>query len=186
MNIFFLSKDTRECAEYHCDRHVVKMILEYNQLLSTAHRLIDGHLVDGLSKSGRKRKVWVLDEPRDSVLYSATHMNHPSAVWCRQSVDTYKWLHTMLGELLKEYTRRYNKVHACSRLFEPLSDVPKNLKAAGWIDPPPAMPDHCKVPGNSIQSYRNYYIKEKSRFATWKTQTPEWYTKGIENANVSI
>ena len=42
MNIFFLDKDPRECARQHCDKHVVKMVIETAQLLSTAHRLLDG------------------------------------------------------------------------------------------------------------------------------------------------
>ena len=36
MNIFHLHKDPKICAEYHCDKHVVKMILETAQMLSTA------------------------------------------------------------------------------------------------------------------------------------------------------
>ena len=42
MNIFYLDKDPKRCAEMHCDKHVVKMSLEYAQLLSTAHRILDG------------------------------------------------------------------------------------------------------------------------------------------------
>ena len=42
MNIFYLSTNTDECARYHCDKHVVKMILETAQMLSTAHRVLDG------------------------------------------------------------------------------------------------------------------------------------------------
>ena len=41
MNIFFLDKDPIIAAQYHCDKHCVKMILEYAQLLSTAHRVLD-------------------------------------------------------------------------------------------------------------------------------------------------
>ena len=37
MNIFHLHKDPKICAEYHCDKHVVKMILETAQMLSTAY-----------------------------------------------------------------------------------------------------------------------------------------------------
>jgi hypothetical protein len=33
MNIFYLDKDPETCAQYHCDKHVVKMILETAQLL---------------------------------------------------------------------------------------------------------------------------------------------------------
>jgi hypothetical protein len=35
MNIFALSYNPKEAAQFHCDKHVVKMITEYNQLLST-------------------------------------------------------------------------------------------------------------------------------------------------------
>lgn len=28
MNIFFLDWDVKRCSEYHCDKHVVKMILD--------------------------------------------------------------------------------------------------------------------------------------------------------------
>jgi len=42
MNIFYLHNDPQVCAAYHCDKHVVKMILEYAQLLSTAHHELDG------------------------------------------------------------------------------------------------------------------------------------------------
>ena len=33
MNIFYLDKDPKICATMHCDKHVVKMIIESNQIL---------------------------------------------------------------------------------------------------------------------------------------------------------
>ena len=42
MNIFYLHNDPQIAAQMHCDKHVVKMILEYAQLLSTAHHELDG------------------------------------------------------------------------------------------------------------------------------------------------
>ena len=42
MNIFYLHKDPKTCAEMHLDKHCVKMLIEYAQLMSTAHRVIDG------------------------------------------------------------------------------------------------------------------------------------------------
>ena len=75
MNIFFLDTDPKRCAKMHNNRHCVKMILEYAQLLSTAHRVLDGHESVGLSESGRKKKVWKLaDHDYDNRLYSATHI----------------------------------------------------------------------------------------------------------------
>jgi len=72
MNIFYLHSNPKICAEMHCDKHVVKMILEYGQLLSTAHRVLDGTKQD---------KIYVLtDSVANNLLYKATHINHPSAI----------------------------------------------------------------------------------------------------------
>ena len=176
MNIFYLHNDQETCAQMHVDKHCVKMILEYAQLLSTAHRVIDGNATVGLSNSGRKQTRYVLSDSRDSILYSATHINHPSAIWVRQSDKNYSWLSEMFEALLAEYTYRYGKKHACGRLVWNLSVRPNNIPRGNFTEPTPAMPDYCKVAGDSIKSYRNYYINEKSRMAVWKNRpTPEWY-----------
>jgi hypothetical protein len=36
MNIFVLDRNVRKCAQYHCDQHVSKMILESAQIMCTA------------------------------------------------------------------------------------------------------------------------------------------------------
>ena len=183
MNIFYLDHDVRKCAEMHNDKHVVKMILEYAQLLSTAHRVLDGVELIGLSDSGRKKKFWTLGDSRDYTLYKATHINHPSAVWVRKSAQNYMWLAEMLEVLCGEYTYRYGKVHKVERdgLMQLLkNEFPKNLPIAPFTEPTPAMPDDVKVSGDSIKSYRNYYINNKTHLANWKKrQVPEWF-----NANV--
>ena len=183
MNIFYLDNVPEKCAEMHVDKHVVKMILEYAQLLSTAHRVIDGVLTTGLSQSGRKRQQYVLSDEREQVLYSATHINHPSAVWCRQSDSNYIWLSKLLQECCKEYTYRYGKVHKVesSGLLKTLFwNLPKNIPNKSFTQPTPAMPDEVKVAGDSILSYRNYYINNKTHLASWKGKVnsrnqPEWY-----------
>lgn len=175
MNVFYLDSDPRRCAEQHCDKHTVKMIVEYAQLLSTAHRIIDGTVVVGTSKTGRRQTKYVLPDNRDSVLYLCTHGNHPSAVWVRQSSKNYDWLYVLWRELMSEYTFRYNRRHACEKLILPLRRLPYNIPSGVFTEPPPAMPDYCKMPGSSIESYRKYYIKEKAAFATWKRETPIWF-----------
>ena len=42
MNIFYLSDHPHLCAEFHCDKHISKMIVETAQMLSTAHHELDG------------------------------------------------------------------------------------------------------------------------------------------------
>jgi len=68
VNIFYLHRDVDTCAEMHNDKHVVKMILEYAQLLSTAHRVLDGEEHIYL-KNGRKKRVWDLIDERQPILY---------------------------------------------------------------------------------------------------------------------
>lgn len=181
MNIFYLHNNPKIAAEYHVDKHCVKMILETCQLLSTAHRVLDGVETIGLSPSGRKQKRWVLPDHREQVLYSATHINHPSAVWVRQSKQNYMWLYGLLCELSSEYTYRYEKVHKCESigLIDALGKFPQNIKSHGFTEPTPAMPDQYKVPGNSVQSYHNYYNGEKQRMFSWKKrEVPDWIRVG--------
>jgi hypothetical protein len=175
MNIFYLHHDVVKCAEMHNDKHTVKMILEYAQLLSTAHRVLDGDIVIGKSKTGRKQTRYVLPSD-DSILYSATHINHPSSVWVRQSDKNYDWLFGLFQALMTEYTHRYGKTHATSRLEMHLAKLPKNIPQKPFTEPTPAMPDDVKVPGDSIASYRRYYIQNKPHLANWKKRpVPEWY-----------
>lgn len=156
MNIFYLDSDPRLCAKYHCDKHVVKMIIEYAQMLSTAHRVLDG--VDS------------------DVLYKATHVNHPSNIWVRSAKQHYNWLYTLFIELSMEYTARYNKAHKTfSKLNKILNRPPKNIPASPFSEPPLAMPDECKL-GDVINSYRNFYKLKKVRFAKWKNgNVPTWF-----------
>lgn len=174
MNIFYLHNDPKTCAQQHVDKHVVKMILEYGQLLSTSHRLLDGTLSTGFSASGRKKTFYSLPDNRDSLLYSATHANHPSAKWARHTRANYEWLYSLFTELLKEYTHRYGKQHATSRLVDVLKNPPKNIPDGEFSPPWRAMPDEFKV-DDTMQSYRNYYNGAKNNMFSWKKRNePDW------------
>ena len=170
----------------HNDKHCVKMILEYAQLLSTAHRILDGTVSTGLTKTGRKKTVYALADHRDSILYSATHVNHPSATWVRQSKENYIWLAKLLAALCEEYTYRYGKTHKVVRdglCYALLNIVPSNIPDKPFTEPTPAMPDDVKIVGSSIASYRNYYIKNKTHLAKWKNrQIPDWYNDNTTRA----
>lgn len=176
MNIFYIDHDPVQAAQWMVDKHVVKMILESAQLLSTAHRFLDGREVEGKSKTGRKARRWVLDDAREPVLYSATHINHPSAVWCRQSVENYNWLVDHFFALMQEYTYRYNKQHKCyGELSYMLQSPPKKLEEYDWTPMPSAMADEYKISDNPLLNYRNYYIMGKANMHKWTNrQPPEW------------
>jgi len=177
MNIFYLDKNPTTCAEHHCDKHVVKMLVEYAQLMSTAHRVCDGNEYIDRTKNNRKIKRWRVNGSLESVLYKASHVNHPSNIWVRDSVHNYNWLYDMWCELHTEYTKRYNKQHKSYTLLnELLAMPPSNISTHTFTQPTQAMPDDVKD-DDSVTAYRNYYNKYKKQFATWKTQVPSWFVK---------
>lgn len=178
MNIFYLDKHYRTCAKQHVDKHVVKMIVEYAQLLSTAHRVLDGEEYEGRTANNRRiRRFKMANSNIENTLYKASHINHPSAIWVRESSQHYWWLYLLFRELCMEYTHRYGKIHSTeSKLGEVLQIKPKNIKDNGFVEPPQAMPDYCKVPGDSIKAYQMYYVNEKIGFAKWtKRDIPSWF-----------
>lgn len=179
MNIFAVDNDPYIAAQCLVDKHIIKMILETAQLLSTAHRILDGVEYVGQSKSGRKAKRWRLPDDRENILYSATHINHPSAVWCRQSNNNYNWLYCHFVGLLNEYTHRYSKTHKCRDMASGIFGLvvpPKNIPVGNLTPVTPAMPDEYKVEDH-VQSYRNYYKQGKSHLHKYTNrQSPDWLT----------
>jgi|VirMetMinimDraft_7_1064189.scaffolds.fasta_scaffold23374_4 hypothetical protein len=176
MNIFYLSEDPVQCAKWHCDKHVTKMIIEYAQLLSTAHRVLDGEHVKVISNSG-KRMVsnWKLDGGSDNVFYKVAHVSHPSNIWVRQSGHHYIYLWRLWHNLCLEYTERYDKTHMTwKKLRSYISILPQNIPDNGFKEPPQCMPDECKEI-SAVKAYRKFYKAHKREFATWKTQVPSWF-----------
>ena len=169
----------------HNDSHCSKMIIEYAQLMSTAHRYLDGEFYYGKTKAGRKIQRWRMNSNLEHVLYKASHVKHPSGIWVRHSKQNYMWLYEMWTELNTEFMWRYEKNvshESYRKLHEVLATPPKHMYDSGFCEPFPAMPDDVKNE-DSITAYRDYYVKYKKDFATWKTSIPEWYSKGI-NANL--
>jgi len=156
MNIFYLDKDINKCAEYHCDKHVVKMITEHTQMLSIACRL-SGYDV-GYSMGNWK--------------------NHPCSIWVRESEDNFIYLADLTEALHKEWQYRYDhsksKIHGA---FEIMCSLPlPKLPSIGFTEPAQAMPEQYKIKNDSITAYRNYYKKEKANIATWKKrEKPYWF-----------
>lgn len=152
MNIFILDADFETNAKYHCDKHVVKMITEHNQILSTVHWLSGSYAP-----------------------YKATHINHPCCIWARKSLDNYVYLCWLNIYLCREYTHRYNKTHAGELVVNELRTKFPNIPIIGLTPFAQAMPDDVKD-SNPITAYRNYYKKHKQHIASWKNrEVPEWF-----------
>lgn len=195
MNIFFLDYDPAKCAIYHVDKHVVKMIVEYAQLLSTAHRVLDGKAIEmpyttiryiyddneqlrivsnNKTKIRKALSLHHIDPIKDSKLYAATHVNHPSAIWVRKSKSNYMWLLSLLKELINEYTYRYENIHKTSRIVPYLESAPINIPDDNFVEPTLAMPDKYRS-DNALFSYRRFYRQEKVHLFSWaKREPPEF------------
>ena len=178
VNIFYLDEDAKTSAMMHVDSHASKMIIEYAQLMSTAHRVLDGKKVKRLSKKNRLLTTYDHPDPElDHTLYKSCHVNHPSGIWVRQSKKNYRWLYEMWTELNTEFMYRYDKnvPHESYRKLKwALFSPPENMPEGVFTEPLQAMPDDVKNE-SSITAYRDYYIKYKQHLASWKKRgMPDW------------
>lgn len=179
MNIFVVHETPQVAAEMLCDKHIVKMPIESAQMLSTAHRFLDGTKRTAFAINGRKYSTWwhPTDDSDTPVLYRSTMINHPCTAWTRENIENYIWHVEHAMELCREYTRRYDRVHASQRIIEWCAEnVPTNIPHGNMTQWAQAMPEIFQDRNNSVTAYRNYYIGAKKRFATWKNgNVPYWW-----------
>lgn len=176
MNIFVLDEDPLSAASMMCDKHVVKMILESCQLLSTAHHFLDGKQV---LVEGTKRNYSSYSNGNNNIC-KCTMINHPCTIWVRANKSNYMWLWNHAYSLCKEYTLRYGKEHAMEKmLIMELCHPPINIPQGNITPFAQAMPEKYKH-ADAVVAYRAYYVYEKSRFAKWKNNNiPEWYAARV-------
>ena len=188
MNIFVLDHDPKTAASYHCNKHVVKMILEAGQMLCAAHwlHLLKNYYKGDISDFNRVRDIqsWLIDNthPLEQPPWKLSHMRHPCTLWTNDSLSNYNW-HWDLGvALCKEYTSRYQKPHKSEAVLDWLGkNKPRLMVDKGLTPFAVCMKEEYKVPNDPVQSYRNYYIQDKVRFAKWEPRAtmPNWFKRGI-------
>ena len=164
MNIFALDDDPERAARAHCDRHTYSMFKEACQLLATAHAVLDGA------------------QPP----IKPTHPNHPVARWVRATSRNFIWTATLAFYLSDEYTRRYGRAHEYegtsgegSVRYE-VSALPTRILQGPRTPFARAMPADVVRP-DPVESYRNFYVVSKARFARWErgTPPPDWWPGGL-------
>lgn len=173
MNIFYLDKDPVKAAQAHFDKHVRKQILEAAQILSTAHRVLDGESKIIKDTRNYNYTTWILNDERQDILYKSSHVNHPSTIWARESKENYKYTYDLLVALLEEYTYRWGAIHQTSNLLEELKNFPKNI-------PNIPMTEFRKVVGEvkieePVEAYKEYYRVYKQSLKQYtKRKEPLW------------
>jgi hypothetical protein len=179
MNIFVLDTDTTKCAAYHCDKHLVKMITEHNQILGSI-----AHTARGIKRKAdiSPNYVWKhfkgfprTDENQEPFPYGIGYKTHPCTQWARASVMNYNWLCELTLEMCKEYTRRYKKTHAGEAICNWYHSNPPSLPVTQMTSFAQAMPADCKIPSDAVSAYRKYYKEHKVKFAKWKNGAPPWW-----------
>lgn len=154
MQIFVLDIVPQKAALYHNDKHVVKMIVESAQILCTVHHLTSN---------------------KTDIPYKKTHINHPCVKWTMESISNYNWLMSLLNELLKEYTYRYDRIHATQRVYNWLVQNKPILPNKELTTFALVMDDKYKTI-DPIQSYRNFYLGDKISFSKYKKRNiPYWF-----------
>lgn len=197
MQIFVLDAMPYTAAKYHCDKHIVKMVLEYAQLLSTAHRVLRCNYLKYEKPNGKRQGLFLLDGEEvkyntelgkyqivDPQCYNATHINHPCALWARETDANYHWLVALFTGCLREYKRRYHKEHSVAKLLPFFECAPAQITRAPMTPFALAIPDQYKVTNNAIASYRAFYVGEKARFAKWtNTDLPPWFEQAVKDTH---
>lgn len=156
------------------------MIVESAQMLSTAHRILDGMPVRMPSKSNKTvQTYYVFGDERDDLYYHAVHKFHPCTLWTRESKANYRWHYDHFKALSEEYEYRRGRVHATyQKLGAALAKFPLNIPDLGLTEFAQAISHYpaCKVPGDAVAAYRKYYHAAKP-FAKWEWRrpAPSWW-----------
>ena len=160
MNIFAVNSDPRIAALELPDKLIPKMIVESAQMLSTAHRVLDG------------------DATADTKgLYQKAYENHPSCVWVREDAMNYWWLWMHALTLCEEYKWRFSvdgnlKSHKTVPVIHALQELPVNIpkekqgRHAVLEDLPLCMPDQYKETGSrwygyAVDCYQKFVTQDK-------------------------
>ncbi len=140
MNIFYLDKDPIEIAKAHHNKHLVCMIKEKAQLLSTTIRICDESYAD------------------TCYLYKLTHPNHPCNKWLRASKQHFMFTVRLFKALHDEYVYRYGRTHlSFDKCYENIVNWDCCIEDNGWIDPPAVVPSTCRQKETVIETYRECY-----------------------------
>ena len=184
MNIFILSEEREplvhyaQQAQYHIDKHVVKMIAESTQMLVTA--------VSGRVKIASEIELVLVSHLPCKPL-SASMTKHPCTIWTCASIENFNYLACLALQLCHEHQYRYPLSaehaympwlvtlvdHLTRSGFGPTANLPTQFAVAVKdADKRSVATDHF----TALDIYRDYYVRDKRSFATWKKRMkPMWY-----------
>lgn len=178
MNIFVLDYNPQVAAEFHCDKHVVKMILESAQILCAVHRKVYLKAMKKQYTPLEMEQSLIAERLIKEIPYKLTHANHPCTIWAGESKQNYLWLTELAEHLNNEYKFRFNH-EVNHKSYDVIANLPDiDLPDTGLTKFAEAMPDYCKVTDCTVMNYREYYRKEKAHILKYtNASTPYWLGK---------
>lgn len=185
MNIFVLDKDPQLAAKYHCDKHLIKMITEHNQILGSIAHVTRGAQKKSDITPNYKIKNFKgfprVDENQEPHPYGIGYKNHPCTVWAMESSGNYEWLCELNLAMCKEYSSRYGKTNVGESITEWYKNNPPKFEKKEMTPFALAMPEDLKSK-DAVHSYRLYYAAYKAYFTKWKNGVPDWWKKYLKIA----
>lgn len=156
MNIFVLHPSPQISAQYHCDQHLHKMILESAQMLSTA--------------------AWNRFPEIRSSIYKPAYPKHPCTIWTNQSPDNMLWVCELALELEQMRMDLGHPTHSSYHVIKIIYDsihefypIASHLTVRSHVFAGPA---YIKL-NNSlsiVEKYQQYYLFKHRRWVLDKGQ----------------
>jgi len=169
MNIFVLDHCPKKAAEYNCDKHVSKIVVEIAQMAANCFSLNTLKSAPP-NFSGQPRKH--------------SYFNHPVSKWMRETLGNLLWSIDHAFTLESERLYRGYNPHFSMRFIRWVAD---NFDKSIVVDGPqtefavaiaPTMRCRQHPSFNSldpIAKYRLYYMYDKP-FVTWtRREKPHWF-----------
>ena len=158
-----MDKNIEKNAQFHCDKHVVKMGSELGQMISTAYHVLQPNNVPH----------WCYAK--------AAYRNHPCSIWVRESSANFLYACKLGLAIYNEYQFRYNKPNNFIKLKNLLDNSIKHpIKSTlNTLTPfAQAMPSEFRMKNHAITAYRTYYASKKRHLFSWKRrEVPYWIKK---------
>lgn len=198
MNIFILSEEREplvhyaQQAQFHIDKHVVKMIAESVQMLVTSlsfHANYD-------SMIGKLAAAPQIANNLPCKPLSASMTKHPCTQWTCTYIEHTNYLACLALQLCHEHQYRY-PLSAQHAYMDWLSALVAELTRLGF-GPNYALPTQFAVAVknadkrsiatdhvDALDIYRSYYVRDKRAFATWKKRMkPMWFLLREEHMDI--
>lgn len=170
MNQFILDHDPRLSAQYHCDKHVNKLIVELFQMFGSTLRRYDAPEERlPLTKAGKRLK--------------GGYHYHPVTRWIGDNRQNFLWSIIHALALCGEYEIRYKKTHSCGPKILSMAEFASDIPDGSITEWPQCFgkENEYLVHQEPVIGYRNYYniVKSQAMKVEWNYgASPDWYEPG--------